>query len=172
MAKQQHEEEAIRRFASYLQATGGIAYGVTGRDVLVASGQNYDYELTGAVQAKSKAADRRRSSRLCFSGSAFGWGERKRVGSIAPHPCKERKDGPPLVVVVHAKSRAWRRTRGSAVPRTDVLVGGTLPGVGNAGLLSGVSPGLLASLPDLANRRVFRHCVTSVTLTCGCGHCF
>ena len=41
-------EEAIRSVASYLQGSTGIAYGVTGRDVPVASGQNFDYELTGA----------------------------------------------------------------------------------------------------------------------------
>ncbi|HTS38879.1 MAG TPA: hypothetical protein VMH04_24605 [Candidatus Solibacter sp.] len=48
MPKEQHEEEAILRFATYLRATTGIGYGVTGRDVPVASGQNYDYELTRA----------------------------------------------------------------------------------------------------------------------------
>lgn len=48
MSKAQHEEEAILRFASYLQNTTGVSFGVTGRDVPVLSGQNYDYELTGA----------------------------------------------------------------------------------------------------------------------------
>src|ERR1700685_2001032 len=52
MSKQQHEEEAILRFASYLQTVTSVAYGVTGRDVPVASGRNYDYELTGADDDK------------------------------------------------------------------------------------------------------------------------
>jgi len=52
MSKQQHEEEAILRFASYLQTATSVAYGVTGRDVPVASGRNYDYELTGADDDK------------------------------------------------------------------------------------------------------------------------
>ncbi|MGA2964857.1 MAG: hypothetical protein ABSD64_01510 [Terriglobales bacterium] len=47
MSKDQHEEEAILRFTSYLQDTTGVSFGVTGRDVPVPSGQNYDYELTG-----------------------------------------------------------------------------------------------------------------------------
>jgi hypothetical protein len=52
MPKEQHEEEAISRFASYLQKKTAIAFGVTGRDVSVSSGQNYDYELTGTDGVK------------------------------------------------------------------------------------------------------------------------
>jgi hypothetical protein len=52
MPKEQHEEEAILRFASYLEQETGVAFGVTGRDVPVPSGQNYDYELTGTDGSK------------------------------------------------------------------------------------------------------------------------
>src|SRR5713101_8414042 len=52
MPKEQHEEEAISRFASYLQKKTAVAFGVTGRDVSVPSGQNYDYELTGTDGVK------------------------------------------------------------------------------------------------------------------------
>ena len=52
MPKEQHEEEAILRFISHLQNKTGVAFGITGRDVPVASGQNHDYELTGADGAK------------------------------------------------------------------------------------------------------------------------
>src|SRR5216683_2468001 len=52
MPKEQHEEEAILRFRSHLQNKTGVAFGITGRDVSVASGRNYDYELTGADGAK------------------------------------------------------------------------------------------------------------------------
>jgi hypothetical protein len=52
MPKEQHEEEAISRFASYLQKKTAVAFGVTGRDVSVPSGQNCDYELTGTDGVK------------------------------------------------------------------------------------------------------------------------
>jgi hypothetical protein len=52
MSKQQHEEEVILRFISHLQNKTGAAFGITGRDVPVASGRNYDYELTGTDGAK------------------------------------------------------------------------------------------------------------------------
>jgi hypothetical protein len=46
MPKEQHEEETILRFIAHLQNTTGITFGITGRDVPVPSGQNFDYELT------------------------------------------------------------------------------------------------------------------------------
>jgi hypothetical protein len=44
--KEQHEEETILRFISYLQNAGARTFGITGRDMPVPNGQNFDYELT------------------------------------------------------------------------------------------------------------------------------
>ena len=58
-----------------------------------------------AVCQKVKGIGQWRPRYTGYSPRLGVWVERtKRVGSIAPHPCKERKDGPPLVVVVQAKS--------------------------------------------------------------------
>jgi hypothetical protein len=46
MSKQQWEEEAIARFILFLHNEANKKYGVSGRDVPVQSGQNFDYELT------------------------------------------------------------------------------------------------------------------------------
>lgn len=52
MPKEQWEEETIQKFISFLQDSYENTFGISGRDVLVDSGQNYDYELTDSVGNK------------------------------------------------------------------------------------------------------------------------
>lgn len=52
MSKEQWEEEAIQRFIPYLESKYSVSYDISGRDVLVPSGQNFDYELTDTSGGK------------------------------------------------------------------------------------------------------------------------
>lgn len=52
MPKEQHEEETILRFITHLQNAGRGTFGITGRDVPVPNGQNFDYELTDSNGGK------------------------------------------------------------------------------------------------------------------------
>ncbi|MGH9463575.1 MAG: hypothetical protein ACRD1X_20415, partial [Vicinamibacteria bacterium] len=45
MAKEQWEEEAAGRLIAFLIATRHQTYGVVGRDVPVAGGENFDFEI-------------------------------------------------------------------------------------------------------------------------------
>lgn len=54
--KDQTEEETIQRFIDHLSVKEGIAFGITGRDVLVSSGKNFDYEIT-SIEGKKYAVE-------------------------------------------------------------------------------------------------------------------
>lgn len=52
MPKEQWEEETIQKFISFLQNSNETTFGISGRDVLVDSGKNYDYEVTDGIGSK------------------------------------------------------------------------------------------------------------------------
>jgi hypothetical protein len=53
MLKQQWEEETMQGFIEYLEKENSTVYSISGRDVLVESGQNFDYEITDISGDKS-----------------------------------------------------------------------------------------------------------------------
>jgi hypothetical protein len=46
MAKQQWEEEAINRFIAFINSSEGVSYGISGRDVKVVNGKDFDYQIS------------------------------------------------------------------------------------------------------------------------------